>query len=399
MSIETTDKANILIVDDTVETLQLLTVMLKNQGYETRPVSSGKSALQAASDDPPDLILLDINMPQMNGYEVCQRLKASDATKEIPVIFISAYNQTPDKVRAFGAGGVDYVTKPFQLDEVLARVKAHLSLRRLQLQLEAKNRKLEASLARQQELEQIKERLVQMIVHDLKSPLAAIAGNADYLIEEIQGNGDAADAVGDIADSAQSMHRMVLNILDVIQLEEKGLQPRRASVDLAKLVDSAAATIGRVAQKAGRTIEVRPAPGLPKVPFDPNLIQRLLENLLDNSLRHAPRGTAVVIEFDVCSEGEVAIDVYDRGPRVPRERKNEIFEPHARMLGEADVDPRISKGLGLAFCKLAVEAHGGRIWVDDNQPQGAVFRIRIPVTPPSTAAFLKGKGNESKKQA
>jgi len=121
---------NVIVVDDTPANLQLLTGMLKERGYRVRPVPSGKLALQAAKNDLPDLILLDIMMPEMDGYEVCERLKADDKLKEISVIFISALNETMDKVRAFGVGGVDYVTKPFQFEEVNARVSAHLELHR-----------------------------------------------------------------------------------------------------------------------------------------------------------------------------------------------------------------------------------------------------------------------------
>jgi putative two-component system response regulator len=136
-------KPNVLVVDDTPANLQLLANMLKERGYKTRPVPSGMLALQAAQSDPPDVILLDINMPEMNGYEVCERLKADGQLKEIPVIFISALNEIMDKVRAFSVGGVDYIAKPFQIDEVQARVETHLKLRSLQKELEMHNRELE----------------------------------------------------------------------------------------------------------------------------------------------------------------------------------------------------------------------------------------------------------------
>jgi len=136
------DKPSILVVDDTPANLQLLASMLKERGYKTRPVPSGMLALQAALSEPPDLILLDINMPEMNGFEVCQSLKADEKLKDIPVIFISALNEVLDKVRAFAVGGVDYITKPFQFDEVQARVNTHLKLWHLQQELEKHNRQL-----------------------------------------------------------------------------------------------------------------------------------------------------------------------------------------------------------------------------------------------------------------
>src|SRR5947199_4184842 len=140
--------AGILVVDDTPANLQVLTGMLKDRGYKARPVPSGKLALLAARKDPPDLILLDINMPEMNGYEVCEQLKADDQLKGIPVIFISALTEPLDKVKAFAIGGVDYLTKPFQMEELHARVKTHLKPRRLQVEVEEYSRHLELAQAR-----------------------------------------------------------------------------------------------------------------------------------------------------------------------------------------------------------------------------------------------------------
>src|SRR5688572_12082049 len=136
------NRGDILVVDDAPANLQVLAGMLKDRGYKARPVPSGKLALVAARRDPPDLILLDINMPEMNGYEVCERLKADDELKGIPVIFISALTEPLDKVKAFAIGGVDYITKPFQMEELHARVETHLKLRRLQIELEETNARL-----------------------------------------------------------------------------------------------------------------------------------------------------------------------------------------------------------------------------------------------------------------
>ena len=142
--------ASILVVDDTPANLQVLAGMLKDRGYKVRPAPSGKLALAAAQRDPPDLILLDINMPEMNGYEVCEALKAEEKLKGVPIIFISALTEPLDKVKAFSIGGVDYITKPFQMEELHARVETHLKLRRLQIDLEEYTRKLELARERLQ---------------------------------------------------------------------------------------------------------------------------------------------------------------------------------------------------------------------------------------------------------
>ncbi len=139
-------KADILVIDDTPENLNLLSAMLTEQGYKVRSVTKGSTGLRGANAVPPDLILLDVNMPEMNGYEVCQNLKASDRTRDIPVIFISALGDVLDKIKAFAVGGVDYITKPFQLEEVLARIENHLTIRQLQQQLQAQNQQLQQEI-------------------------------------------------------------------------------------------------------------------------------------------------------------------------------------------------------------------------------------------------------------
>ena len=188
-------KANILAVDDNPVNLRLLLQILTSRGYKVRPVPNGKLALSAAAAIPPDLILLDINMPDIDGYEVCQRLKQNPKTAEIPVIFISAYNSAIDKVKAFGVGGVDYIPKPFQIEEVLVRVQNHLSMRFLQQSLQEKNQNLEDTL---EELKTAQAQLVQSekmaalgqliagIAHEINTPLGAIRSSIGNIQEFFQ---------------------------------------------------------------------------------------------------------------------------------------------------------------------------------------------------------------------
>lgn len=161
------EKANILIVDDTPDNLHLLSAMLSQQGYEVRCVINGSAAIMGAMADPPDLILLDIKMPQMSGYEVCERLKASEKTRDIPVIFLSALNEVFDKIRAFEAGGVDYITKPFEIREVLVRIKNQLNLQAAKAKIQQLNIELEQRVReRTKELEKANLRLLHMASHD-----------------------------------------------------------------------------------------------------------------------------------------------------------------------------------------------------------------------------------------
>ncbi|MEG4285321.1 response regulator [Microcoleus sp. A006_D1] len=184
------NRANILVVDDTPENLRLLAGILSEKGYQVRPVPNGKLALSAAQKMPPDLVLLDIMMPEMDGYEVCQRLKDSEVTKDIPVIFISAINDVMDKVKAFGVGGVDFITKPFQVEEVLARIDTHLKICSLQQSLQEKNQDLATAIhqlqATQEQLIQSEKmaalgQLIAGIAHEINTPLGIIGSSIDNI--------------------------------------------------------------------------------------------------------------------------------------------------------------------------------------------------------------------------
>ncbi|PSB39595.1 hybrid sensor histidine kinase/response regulator [filamentous cyanobacterium Phorm 46] len=185
-----TNRANILVVDDTPENLRLLAGILSEKGYQVRPVPNGKLALSAAQKMPPDLVLLDIMMPDMDGYEVCQRLKDSEITKNIPVIFISAINDVMDKVKAFEVGGVDFITKPFQVEEVLARIETHLKICSLQQTLQEKNQDLATAIyqlqATQEHLIQSEKmaalgQLIAGIAHEINTPLGIIGSSIDNI--------------------------------------------------------------------------------------------------------------------------------------------------------------------------------------------------------------------------
>ena len=232
-------KPDILIVDDTPENLQVLTGLLQSRGYKVRPVRSGKLALQAARNMVPDLILLDIKMPEMDGFEVCRRSKADSQLAEVPVIFLSALSDTSDKVEAFRAGGVDYVTKPFQIEEVEARVETHLRLKRLQQELEDQNARLEDSVqqrtqelaesnARLAVLDQAKSDFLRLISHELRTPLSGVLGIAELVFREC-GDQPMAVKLRELFDQARS--RIIALLEDALLLTDIELRPDAASAD------------------------------------------------------------------------------------------------------------------------------------------------------------------------
>ena len=372
----------IMIVDDTPENLDVLERMLSREGFRILTFLQGARALNAARKATPDLVLLDISMPEMDGFEVCRRLKAEASLSEVPVIFISALSDLEQKVQGFKVGGVDYITKPFHLEEVTARVEAHLSVRALQQRVQSQNEELRISLQRQRDLEELRERLVQMLVHDLKNPLSSVIGNSRYALGLIDDSSDAGEALRDAFDSAQSMHRMVLNILDVLHLDEAGLKPRRTSVHLQDVIASAMSSLRPQLQAAERVVLVDLPHDLPAFALDRDLTQRLFENLIENATKYTPRRKPVKVTARVEPDTALLIEVADEGPGVPVASREHVFELYARLERDEAVDVRKSRGLGLAFCKLAAEAHGGRIWIEDNAPQGARFCVLIPTVRP-----------------
>jgi two-component system, sensor histidine kinase and response regulator len=352
----------ILIVDDIPANVLLLVRMLTERGYNTRSVLSGKLALQAAREDPPDLILLDINMPDMNGYEVCEKLKADQELKDIPVIFISALNETLDKVKAFRVGGVDYVTKPFQFEEVYARVQTHLTLRHLEV---------------------LRDDLTHMVVHDLNSPLMAIFGLLDVL--ELKKGSTLSATTKELVKiarlSAEELRNIIGSILDVSKIEAGEMHLNSEPFDLSALIREMLETLHLLPGNRTVTFDADDSPLT--VTGDVGLIRRVLQNLIGNAVSYTPFGGDVRITL-VLSSSEVRVSVIDRGPGIALEHHQCIFEKYGQVHDWSD---RIGTGLGLTFCKLAMDAHGGQIGVESEVGHGSTFWFTLP--------FVRGTQNSS----
>jgi len=360
-----TTPATILVVDDTPANLRLLTNMLRNGGYKVRPVSSGDMALRVVEAMPPDLVLLDISMPDMDGYEVCRRLKADPRWRDIPVLFISALADTADKVRAFQAGGVDYVGKPFQFEEVDARVRTHLELRR-------KSLALEESLARLQELEKQRDTLTHMIAHDMRSPLLALQMSVELLAEQA-GSADPENAT--LASTAKrgaaQVVEMVSQMLDVSRLESGKLELDREPADLADIAREAIATLRPHAGE--RTLLLEAGPAVP-IAVDKNLLRRVVVNLLANAIKFTKPDGHIRIGVQL-AEGHPRVAVTDDGPGIAPEQHQRIFEKYGQTATGAR---RGGSGLGLTFCKMVIEAHGGTIGLDSALGRGSTFWFTLP---------------------
>jgi signal transduction histidine kinase len=363
------DVASILMVDDNPVNLQVLTSMLKQSGWRPRPVTSGRLGLQAASNDPPDLVLLDINMPEMNGYEVCEQLKADARLADIPVIFVSALGATMDKVRGFAVGGVDYITKPFQLDEVRARVTAHLELRR-------QRRELQSSYEKLRESERLRDSLVHMIVHDLRSPLTAISAYLELFGQEAKEKlgAETQEDVASAMHATRNMTRMINGILDVSKMEAQMMKLDLRECDLVQVVGASMDDLESLVGARSLAFERPAAPA--RVLADQEIVARIVQNLLANALRFTPADGEIRVGI-VVEEEHVRVFVADTGPGIAPDFHHSIFDKFVQV-GDSGLPRNRSTGLGLAFCKMAVEAHGGRIGVDSELGKGSNFWFTLP---------------------
>jgi signal transduction histidine kinase len=228
--------------------------------------------------------------------------------------------------------------------------------------------------------EQQREELTTLLVHDLKNPLSNILAGASFLAQEADLGEEAGECVQEIHQAAESLQRMVLNLLDIGRSEDGALALQLAELDLSALIEQVLAATSRRAGEAERRFVVS-GDRLPKVRADQDILRRVLENLFDNALRFAPPHSAIRLDAR-SGEGAVEVRIRDEGPGISAAYREKIFEKYVQLEPAFEGQTRTGRGLGLLFCRLAIEAHGGRIWVEENQPQGSSFCIRLPLGGP-----------------
>lgn len=368
--------SNILIVDDQAANLQMLSKILKTRGHKVRPVPSGKLALIAAENDIPDIILLDILMPDLDGYEVCRRFKTHESLKDVPVIFISVLDETADKIRGFQAGGVDYIPSPFQAEEVLARVEAHLTLHYYRKALAEKTRQLEYSYVRLQEVENLRDQLIHMVVHDMRNLLTGIMGFLHLLNATSENKLDEENTryLKMALRSADDLTDMINNLLDISKMEAREMNLNLVRCNMTELVGIALETLSTTMED--RKITLHKPQHVIYVTADHDILLRIIINLLDNAIKFTDNNGAIVLSV-AAVEDRVLFSIRDNGPGIPLIYQKKIFEKFGQVEMKQSGQKR-STGLGLAFCKMAVESLHGKIWVESESGTGSVFYFEIP---------------------
>lgn len=358
---------DVLVVDDSPQYLEILSTFLESRGHSVRVAGDGAEALSLADKRAPDLVLLDVNMPGLDGYEVCRLLRERWPTEQMPVLFLSSLQDTQDKVKAFHSGGVDFVPKSVHMEEVVARVETHLELKHRTAALEAANQQLRT-------VEESRRRFITSMVHDIKNPLTPVLKNTEWLLTQPHADEEVVEVVRDTHVAANHLHRMVLSLLDLARSAEWQMQPQRARVQVLPWLEETLSLTRLQLRSCPERLRVRADDG--NADFDPALMSRVLQNTIDNALKYSPRSQPVDVDASVV-DGGLRLVVEDRGRGIKPEDRERIFAAWTRV-DEKDPHARASHGIGLAFCRQAVEAHGGEMTVEDASPQGARFLITLP---------------------
>lgn len=366
--------SSVLVVDDNEANRSLARHTLEDEGYRVIVAEGGAAAVATFEREHPDCLLLDVNMPEMNGFTVCERIRALPGGESTPVIFLTALRDVDTFDRALRAGGDDFLTKPVRPTELVVRVQSALKLRQMRVELRDHYTLLKQQRDDMMRLQLQKERLTAFVVHDLKNPVNAMDLHAQLLLRDKNLPQSVRDSAAQIRTEARQLNRMILNLLDVSKGDEGKLTPKLTDVDLENLVAQVVSELEASAQ--ARNIKLEVSLDVKHVNADEDLLRRAIANLTENAVRHAPEKSAVAVT-SAHVEHSTEIRIRDFGKGIPDEMRTKIFEPFVQ-LAEGNLPPsRAGRGLGLTFCKLAIEAHGGVIGVEDSSP-GAVFFVRLP---------------------
>lgn len=395
------NKGNILIVDDTPENLQVLSATLSESGYKVRGVINGKMAVRAARSAPPDLILLDIRMPDTNGYEVCEELKADSQTSKIPVIFISALDEVLDKVKAFQVGGEDYITKPFQVEEVVARVEHQLTIQRLQKQLIQQNEQLQKEIVERKKAEEsaaaaskAKSEFLANMSHELRTPLNAILGFTQVMIRDPFLSTDQLENLRIINRSGEHLLDLINDVLDMSKIEAGIITISETSFDLYRLLDTLEEMFHFKAEKKGLKLRFTVHPDVPHyIKADEKKLRICLINLLGNAIKFTENGSVTLrvnlggieskpgLVHTTFSEGEpfpITFEVEDTGVGIAPEEIDSLFD--AFVQSEAGRKSAEGTGLGLTITRKFVQLLKGNITAVSALNKGTIFKFNIQIS-------------------
>lgn len=383
-----TGQGLLLVVDDNETNRDVLARRLERQGYATAMAENGQQALDMVRARSFDLVLLDIMMPEMDGYEVLRQLKADAGLRHLPVIMISALNELDSVVRCIEMGAEDYLPKPFNPTLLKARVVACLDKKRSHDREMRLFAQLQENYKRLQELEKMRDDLTHMIVHDLRTPLSSLLAGLQTMPELAPLEADQMECYDIALRGGETLLSMINDLLDISKMESGTFTLELAPVSISALLEAGIEQIASAARDKQLSLARQVAPDLPPVTGDADKLRRILVNLLGNALKFTPNSGTITVSVRRTSdtpdtsdggEGEsLLFAVSDTGEGIPPTAFARIFEKFGQVESR-QAGRQMSTGLGLTFCKMAVEAHGGRIWVESTLGQGSTFCFTIPL--------------------
>ncbi|NMF60972.1 hybrid sensor histidine kinase/response regulator [Pseudanabaena yagii] len=389
--------SSILIVDDTLYNIQLLSLMLIRQGYVVEQATNGQEALEKATQLLPDIILLDIRMPDIDGYEVCKILKANPTTQGIPIIFISSIEEPSEKVEAFSVGGVDYISKPFQLIEVLARIETHLRLCSLQKKLQEQNEQLQLSasvlarsLKQERELSEMKTNFISVVSHEFRTPLTTIQSAAELLEHYEWTKEEQTEQLHQIQSEVKHMTELMEDVLFLSRTNANKAKLNVTEFDLLKFCKQ---LIRQIQRTFGKNYNLHSSfhhsvndisidnPHLQQdipqftVQMDEKLLRQILSNLITNAIKYSPENKDIDFQMIIDQENAIFI-ISDHGIGIPEEDLTHLFSAFHRG---KNVGILPGTGLGLSIVKNCVDIHNGLISVKSQLNIGTEFRVTLPI--------------------
>lgn len=386
-------RARILVVDDNPAGVDLMRAQLDGEGYTIDSAGDGEQALEKVSETTPDLVILDIMLPKMSGFEVCKRIKGNEATRSIPVIMVTALNDMESRAKGITAGADEFLSRPVDRSELLARVKSLLRISRLHNELaeesrtaresgeklEMQQKVLKSMSAQLMQASHLKYEFIVNMSHSLRTPLNVIIGFSEMLQDELVGdlNDKQSKYVSNIRESGTELHRLIANIVDVFKLDTGKVALETTEFMLKDTIDSVLAAYESTARDKRIRVAVEVAPEVSRICADPQKLSTVLDNLLSNAFKFTPSGGTVSVTAEEC-DGMVQICVADSGIGLRPEDCERVFSEFYRV-PDTGAAGGAGSGLGLAISRKLVLMHGGDIRAESEKGAGARFIFTLPL--------------------
>lgn len=360
----------ILIVDDDRVQCDTLATILQHEQFKAEIAESADAAIARYAEVQPDLVLMDVIMPGMSGFEACLELRRIYGRQCAPVIFITGRHDSKYLIDGFNSGGVDYITKPFEPKEMIARIRTHLSVRTLL----AQQRMLVEKLS-------LENKFLGMAAHDLRNPLCSIRGLSECLLDGLAGKlcPEQTAIVASIHEASQGTLQLVNDLLDIATIEAGEFHLHIVPLRLSDLVKKAVTLNGMEAARKNTRIVLNDCGTSPTVMLDPDKIHQVIDNLLSNAIKYSPPGSTVTVALQTTASEHI-ISVRDEGPGIPENERDKLFQDFGRLSAQPTGGEK-SIGLGLAICKKIMQAHLGTITATNLPERGCEFRITLPLAP------------------